>query len=143
MTDTEPLVSRLAMTVPSGTERTLECHLDGWPLLRLDLDARRLQVNDLRANYAFSHSANLRTPIRTAEAVSCEAGADDPSALIIVGSLLVAVRVDDAHPTRAEVQAIQWGPCASARGTLLDCRVRYRQLPPVAGGTCSLSASRR
>ena len=143
MTDTEPLVSRVAMTVPSGAERTLECHLDGWPLLLLDLDADRLQVNDLRASYAFSHSANLRTPIRTGEAVSCEAGADESSALVIVGSLLVAVRVDDAHPTTAEVQAIQWGPCASARGTLLDCRVRYRQLPPATGQACSLSAVRR
>lgn len=143
MTDPEPLVSRLAMTVPSGAERTLECHLDGWPLLLLDLGADRLQVNDLRASYAFSHLANLRTPIRNGEAVSCEAGADESSALVIVGSLLVAVRVDDAHPTRAEVQAIQWGPCASARGTLLDCRVRYRQLPPATGQACSLSAVRR
>lgn len=143
MNDTGPLVSRIAMTVPSGAERTLECHLDGWPLLLLDLDANHLQVNDLRASHAFSHTANLRMPIRKGEAVSCEAGADDSSALVIVGSLLVAVRVDDVHPARAEVQAIQWGPCASARGTLLDCRVRYRQLPPAAGPACSLSAAWR
>ena len=92
MTDTDPLVSRLAMTVPSGAERALECDLDGWPLLLLDLDADRLHVNDLRASHAFSHTANLRMQIRRGEAVSCEAGADDSSALVIVGSLLVAVR---------------------------------------------------
>ena len=143
MTDTAALANRLAMTVPSGAVRTLECHLDGWPLLLLDLEADRLRVNDLRASHAFSHSANLRAPILPAEAVSCEAGADEDSALVIVGSLLVAVRADDADPTRADVQAIQWGPSASARGTLLDCRVRYRQLPPAAVHACSLSAARR
>lgn len=143
MTDTAPLVSRLAMAVPAGALRTLECHLDDWPFLLLDLDADRLRVNDLRASHAFSHSACLRAPIRPGEAVSCEADADEDSALVIIGSLLVAVRVDDADPTRAEVQAIQWGPSASARGTLLDCRVRYRQLPPAAVDACSLSAAGR
>lgn len=143
MTDTGPLVSRLSMSVPAGSVRALECHLDGWPLLHLDLDSDRLRVNDLRTSRAYSHEGNLRAPIRTGEAVSCESGPDDDSALIIVGTLLVAVRVEHDDPTRAEVQAIQWGPNASARGTLLDCRVRYRQLPPAAGHACSLSAARR
>lgn len=143
MTDTGALVSRLTMGVPVGTVRALECRLDGWPLLLFDLDSDRLRVNDLRASRAYSQAGSLRAPIRKGEAVSCESGADDESALIIVGTLLVAVRVDDDDSTRAEVQAIQWGPNASARGILLDCRVRYRQLPPVAGHACSLSAARR
>ena len=143
MTDTAPLVSRLAVTVPAGAVRALECHLDGWPLLLLDLDSGRLTVNDLRASRAYSHEGRLRAPIRTGEAVSCECGAADGSAVIIVGTVLVAIRVDDDDSTRAEIQAIQWGPNTSARGILLDCRVRYRQLPPVAGHACSLSAARR
>lgn len=130
------------MTVPAGIARTLACRLDDWPLLLLNLDADRLWVNDLRASCAYSHVTRLRESIRANEAVSCEAGADD-SALIIVGSLLIAVHVDPAEATFAEVQAIQWGPAASARGTLLDCRVRYRQLPAADERACSLSTARR
>ena len=107
------------------------------------MDADRLWVNDLRASCSYSHVACLRDSIRANEAVSCEAGADDDSTLIIVGTLLIAVHVDPTEATFAEVQAIQWGPAASARGTLLDCRVRYRQLPAADAPACSLSSARR
>jgi hypothetical protein len=143
VTGSLPVASRVAMTVPAGTARTLTCRLDDWPLLLLDLDADRLWVNDLRASSAYSHVARLRELIRPNEAVSCEAGADDGSALIIVGTLLIAVHVDPTDATCAEVQAIQWAPAASARGTLLDCRVRYRQLPAADLPACSLSTARR
>lgn len=143
MSGSLPVAARVAMTVPAGTARTLACRLDDWPLLLLDLDADRLWVNDLRASCSYSHVACLRDSIRANEAVSCEAGADDDSTLIIVGTLLIAVHVDPTEATFAEVQAIQWGPAASARGTLLDCRVRYRQLPAADAPACSLSSARR
>lgn len=120
---------RLRISMPSGADQIVEFHLDGWPLVLVDLEARCIRVNDLRATHAYSHVGRLPRPIAD-PAVDTGPGGTDHSILIAVGSLVASIHLDRDRPTRAEVRAVQMDTTLSrAEGLLLDCDVRYRQLP--------------
>lgn len=120
---------RLRISTPSGADQIVEFHLDGWPLVLVDLEAHCIRVNDLRATHAHSHVARLPRPIAD-PAVDTGPGGTDHSILIAVGSLVASIHLDPDRPTRAEVRAVQMDTTLSpAEGLLLDCDVRYRQLP--------------
>lgn len=120
---------RLRISMPSGADQIVEFDLDGWPLVLVDLEAHCIRVNDLRASHAFSHVGRLPRPIAE-PAVGTGHGGTDHSILIAVGSLFASIHLDPDRPTRAGVRAVQMDTTlSSAEGVLLDCDVRYRQLP--------------
>ena len=121
--------ARVAVSIPSGADRVVAFHLDGWPLLLIDLDQGCVRVNDLRATHAFSHGAVLPEPIKE-PAVDTGPGVDGNSILVAVGTILGVVSPLQNRPSHAEVQVIQMdAESASPKQMLLDCEVRYRQVP--------------
>lgn len=120
---------RLRISMPNGAERVVEFHLDGWPLLLVDLEQGCIRANDLRASHAYSHVGRLPGPVGE-PAVDTAPGGDDESMLLAVGTLVGSVRLDRHRPTHAEVRAVQMDEAmGSGLGVVLDCDVRYRQLP--------------
>ncbi len=126
---TSPPNARVTVSIPSGADRVVEFHLDGWRLLLIDLDQGCVRVNDLRANHSFSHGARLPEPIDE-PAIDTGPGADGNSILVVVGAILGVISPLADRPSHAEVQVIQMdAESGSPKQMLLDCEVRYRQLP--------------
>ena len=120
---------RLRISMPSSADQIVEFHLDGWPLVLVGLDAGCIRVNDLRATHTYAHVGHLPRPIAE-PAVDTGPGGTDHSILIAVGTLIASIHLDPDRPTHAEVRAVQMDARLSrADGMLLDCEVRYRQLP--------------
>lgn len=120
---------RLRISMPLGADQIVEFHLDGCPLVLVDLEARCIRVNDLRATHAYCHVGRLPRPIAE-PAVDIGPGGDDHSVLIAVGTLVAAIHLDPDRPTHAEVRAVQMDARSTRQDDLLvDCDVRYRQLP--------------
>lgn len=115
--------------MPSGADRIVEFHLDGWPLLLVDLEAGCIRVNDLRSTHAYSHVGHVLGSIGES-AVDTGTGGDEHSILIAIGPLIGLIHLDPDQPTHAAVRAVQMdGTVARPEAVLLDCEVRYRQLP--------------
>lgn len=132
---------RLRISLPNGAEPGVEFHLDGWPLLLVDLEASCVRANDLRATHAYSHVGHLPGPIGE-PAVDSAPGTDDESMLVAVGTLVGSVRLDRRRPTHAEIRAVQMDPdMGHGIGLVLDCEVRYRQLPRESAGTLTAGAA--
>lgn len=119
---------RLRASVLSGADRVVEFHLDGWPLLLIDLDESVVRVNDLRSTHAFPRVAELIYPVgRTV--VDTEPIDEEQTILISVGTLVGSIRLDGQRPAHVEVRFIQMDPSMSrSEGVVVDCEVRYRQL---------------
>lgn len=123
---------RLRISLPNGAEPVVEFHLDGWPLLLVDLDAGCVRANDLRATHAYSHVGHLPGPVGE-PAVDSTPGPDDQS--MLVGTLVASVHLDRSRPTHADIRAVQMDEDMGAGlGVVLDCEVRYRQLPQEPAG---------
>jgi hypothetical protein len=67
---------RPRISMPNGTEGVAEFHLDGWPLLLVDLEERCIRASDLAASHAYSHIGHLAGPIGD-PAVDSIGGGDD------------------------------------------------------------------
>lgn len=121
--------ARLRISMPSGADRIVEFHLDGWPLLLVDLEAGCIRANDLRAHHAYSHVGHLTGGIGN-PAVDTGTGGDEHSIVVAIGPLIGFIHLDPARPTHAAVRAVQMERTLShPEALLLDCEVRYRQLP--------------
>ena len=126
---TSPPNARVGVSIPSGADRVVEFHLDGWRLMLVDLDQSSVRVNDLRATHAFSHGARLPEPIYE-PAVDIGPGADGTSILVVVGTILGVISPLADRPSHVEVQVIHMdADSGSPTQLLVDCEVRYRQLP--------------
>ncbi len=128
-----PLLARVRLSVADAASACLEVHLDGWPLLLVDLDAAIVRVNDLRSAAMFAHAVPL--PKRSAE-VCVRAGAVGDELYLLLGEVAaVFVDVARAGEIHADVKVVE-----SATGRLLfDRAVRYRQLAAQASpvGACT------
>ncbi|HUQ63896.1 MAG TPA: hypothetical protein VM121_09085 [Acidimicrobiales bacterium] len=114
------LLSRARLSVVDGR---FELHLDGWPLLLVDIEEGTVGVNDLRAATMFAADATLPS---THGHLCMRAGVVGDELYLLVGEAAAVFLVPDAHrATHVEVKVVE-----SATGRLLlDRIVRYRQMP--------------
>jgi hypothetical protein len=129
---------RVRIEVASAADPVFEFFLDGWPLLLLDLEKGCVLVNDLRARHAYTHAAPL--PARPPGSPLLEAGerGGEFEITVLLAGVAVYIHPCNEQPTHADVQVVSFG---DDHRMLLDCEVRYRQLPrravtslPGAGG---------
>jgi hypothetical protein len=124
------LLVRVRLSIADAGSACLEVHLDGWPLLLVDLDAATVRVNDLRSTAMFAHAVPL--PKRSAE-VGVRAGAVGDELYLLLGE--VAAVFVDAAPARdihADVKVVE----SATRRLLFDRAVPYRQLAVQASPGC-------
>lgn len=117
---------RVRIEVASAADPVFEFFLDGWPLLLLDLEQGWVRVNDLRSSHAYSHVAPLPATPAGSPLVETGEGRDELEIVVVLAGVAAFIHPCDEPPTRAEVQVVSFGDDYQL---LLDCEVRYRQLP--------------
>jgi hypothetical protein len=130
---------RVRIEVGGAAAPVFEVFLDGWPLLLVDLGQGWVRVNDLRASHAYTHVAPLPACPAGPPLVETDEGRDGREIMVVLAGIAAYVNPCEDRPTHAEVQVVSLG---ADRRLLLDCEVRYRQLPrrvvaslPGAGGS--------
>ena len=117
-------VVRVGGAVDMG--RTVEVHVDGWPLVCVDVARSVLRVNDLRSTGSFSIIGELCEPLSGLRIDTLDAGSK--SLVVAVDTLVVSIEFDPARPTHAAVHARQLDRSGNSTGIVVDCNVRYRQI---------------
>jgi len=117
---------RVRIEVASAADPVFEFFLDGWPLLLLDLEQGWARVNDLRASHAYTHVAPLPARLAGSPLVETGEGRDEFEIMVGLAGIAAYVHPCEDRPTHAEVQVVSF---SGDYQLLLDCEVRYRQLP--------------
>lgn len=126
MTAEASVNGRVRIEVASAADPVFEFFLDGWPLLLLDLEQGLVRVNDLRARHAYTHVAPLPARLPGSPQVETGEGRDEFEIMVVLAGVAAYVHPCEERPTHAEVQVVSF---SGDYQLLLDCEVRYRQLP--------------
>lgn len=125
------LLGRVSLRLADAASGPLEVHLDGWPLVLVDVDGGGVRVNDLRTSKLFAHRAVLRRA-STCGKLAVHTGAVGDELYVLLGEVAaVFVVPDPTQATHADVRVIE----SSTGRLLLDRSVRYRQLPVAHGAS--------
>ncbi len=117
---------RVRIEVASAADPVFEFFLDGWPLLLLDLEQGWVRVNDLRASHAYTNVAPLPARPAGSPLVETGEGRDEFEIMVVLAGVGAYIHTCEEQPTHAEVQVVSFN---GDYQLLLDCEVRYRQLP--------------